>query len=304
MDLKQLEHFVAVAEERHFTRASQRVNVVQSGLSASIRALEEDLGGPLFVRSTRRVALTAAGEVLLEEARRVLAAAREARHAVTQVHGLARGRLSIGAIHGLAPFIDLPASLGRFRAAFSGIDIELTLDGSRTLIDDVREGRMDIAFTQPAVPIPDDLGLRMFACEGMVVVCGARHRLAGAHGLSLSDLAGETFADLRPEWGMRRLVDRAFAAAGLHRHIGFEVNDIPMLLDLAAEGLAIAMAPESVAAARMRETRGAPIATAALNEADEPCWELAAVFKGKEGEPATPVARAFLDMLGLPEVAA
>ena len=122
MDLKQLEHFVALAEERHFTCASRRLNLVQSGLSASIRSLEEDLGGPLFIRSTRRVDLTPAGEVLFDEARRVLAAAIDARHAVTHVHELARGRLSIGAIHSLAPFVDLPASLALFRAAFSGID--------------------------------------------------------------------------------------------------------------------------------------------------------------------------------------
>ena len=70
MDLKQLEQFVAVAEERHFTRAAQRLNMVQSGLSAAIRGLEEELGGPLFVRSTRRVDLTPAGAVLLDEARR------------------------------------------------------------------------------------------------------------------------------------------------------------------------------------------------------------------------------------------
>jgi DNA-binding transcriptional LysR family regulator len=303
VDLKQLEHFVAVAEERHFTRASRRLNLVQSGLSASIRSLEDDLGGPLFIRSTRRVALTPAGEVLFEEARRVLAAAQEARNAVTQVHGLARGRLSIGAIHGLAPFIDLAASLGQFRAAFGGIDIELTLDGSRALIDEVREGRIDLAFTQPAIPAPEDLGYRMFACEGMVIVCAKQHRLAGQSELTLADLSAETFADLRPDWSVRRLVDRSFAAAGLQRRTGFEVNDMPMLLELAAQGLAIAMVPESVAAARVRDTRGAPVAMATLCEADEPCWELAAVFKGRDGEPQTPVARAFLDLLKLPDVA-
>ncbi|MGF6597888.1 DNA-binding transcriptional LysR family regulator [Paraburkholderia sp. GAS448] len=303
MDLKQLEHFVAVAEERHFTRASRRLNLVQSGLSASIRSLEEDLGGPLFVRSTRSVGLTPAGEVLFDEARRVLAAAREARHAVTQVHGLARGRLGIGAIHSLAPFVDLPASLGQFRAAFSGIDIELTLDGSRALIDQVREGRLDLAFTQPPDPLPDDLGMHMFACEGMVVVCAENHRLAGASDLKLSDLSEETFADLRSDWSVRRLVDRSFAAAGLHRRTGFEVNDLPMLLELAAQGLAITMVPESVAAARVRDTRGASIATATLRESEEPCWELAAVFRGGVRNELTPLARAFLDLLQLPDVA-
>ena len=91
MDLRQLEHFLAVAEEQHFTRAARRVNIVQSGLSASIRALEEELGAPLFIRSTRRVDLTAAGRVLAEEARRVLAAAQGARDAVAAVQGLAPG---------------------------------------------------------------------------------------------------------------------------------------------------------------------------------------------------------------------
>ena len=206
--------------------------------------------------------MTPAGEVLFAEAQRVLAAARDARHAVTQVHGLARGRLSIGAIHGLAPFVDLPASLGQFRAAFGGIDIELTLDGSRALIDDVREGRLDLAFTQPPDTPLDDLGSHMFACEGMVVVCATYHRLAGASGLELADLVDETFADLRPEWSVRRLVDRSFAAAGLQRRTSFEVNDMPMLLELAAQGLAISMVPESVAAARGSDTHGAPVAMA------------------------------------------
>jgi DNA-binding transcriptional LysR family regulator len=149
----------------------------------------------------------------------------------------------------------------------------------------------------------DDLGSHMFACEGMVVVCAAHHRLAGASGLALADLVDETFADLRPEWSVRRLVDRCFAAAGLQRRTSFEVNDMPMLLELAAQGLAISMVPESVAAARGSNTRGAPVATASLCEAEEPCWELAAVFKGSAGEPLIPVARAFLDLLKLPAVA-
>jgi DNA-binding transcriptional LysR family regulator len=137
----------------------------------------------------------------------------------------------------------------------------------------------------------------------MVVVCAAYHRLAGASGLELADLVDETFADLRPEWSVRRLVDRSFAAAGLQRRTSFEVNDMPMLLELAAQGLAISMVPESVVAARGSNTHGAPVATARLREAEEPCWELAAVFKGSAGEPLIPVARAFLDLLKLPAMA-
>jgi DNA-binding transcriptional LysR family regulator len=78
---------------------------------------------------------------------------------VTQVHELARGRLSVGAIHGLAPLVDLPATLTLLQAAFIGIDIELTLDGSGALLDQVREGRVGLAFIQPPDALPDDLAL-------------------------------------------------------------------------------------------------------------------------------------------------
>ncbi|MFM0633018.1 LysR substrate-binding domain-containing protein, partial [Paraburkholderia xenovorans] len=92
--------------------------------------------------------------------------------------------------------------------------------------------------------------------------------------------------------------------AGLQRRTSFEVNDMPMLLELAAQGLAISMVPESVAAARGSDTHGAPVAMASLRETEEPCWELAAVYKGSSaGQPLIPVARAFLDLLKLPAVA-
>ncbi|MYS09011.1 LysR family transcriptional regulator, partial [Streptomyces sp. SID6041] len=97
MELRHLQHFVAVAEDRHFTRASERLMVSQSGLSASIRALERDLRAPLFVRSTRRVTLTEAGRALLVEAERILAQVRAAHEAVAAVQGVVRGTLSLGA---------------------------------------------------------------------------------------------------------------------------------------------------------------------------------------------------------------
>jgi DNA-binding transcriptional LysR family regulator len=297
LDLRQLEHFVAVAEERHFTRAAQRLNIVQSGLSATIRALEAELGGKLFVRNTRNVLLTPAGELLLDHALRILAGAREARLSVSQVCGLARGRLSIGAIGGLAPFIDLPASLGRFHQAYPGVDISLSVDGSAALLDEVRDDHLDIAFTQPPeVPIPG-VATRLITCEGMVAVCSPRHPLAGAREVTLEQLSGETFVDLRGDWPTRRLVDRSFATRGLTRRIALEVNDMDMLLGIAGEGLAVALAPESVAHARRQAARGQLPGIAELCEADEPCWELAAAFKGASDEPESPVARAFLDCL-------
>jgi DNA-binding transcriptional LysR family regulator len=114
MELRHLEYFVAVAEERHFTRAAERLRVAQSGLSASIRSLERDLNAELFVRHTRRVELADAGRALLTEAHRTLASAAAARDAVAAVRGLLRGSLTVGSEQCLG-VIDLPPVLAAFR---------------------------------------------------------------------------------------------------------------------------------------------------------------------------------------------
>jgi DNA-binding transcriptional LysR family regulator len=113
------------AEERHFTRAARRLHIVQSGLSASIRALERELDAPLFVRSTRRVELTQAGRALLPEARRTLAAATAAGDAVAAVQGLLRGTLAVGTMQILPPAVELVAVLGRFHAEHPGVELRL-----------------------------------------------------------------------------------------------------------------------------------------------------------------------------------
>jgi DNA-binding transcriptional LysR family regulator len=123
VELRQLEHFVAAAEERHFTRAARRLHIVQSGLSASIRALERELDAALFVRSTRRVELTPAGRALLPEARRTLAAAAASAEAVAAVQGLLRGTLAVGTMQILPPAVDLVAVLGRFHAEHPGVEL-------------------------------------------------------------------------------------------------------------------------------------------------------------------------------------
>src|SRR5688572_15664272 len=98
MDLRQLEYFVAMAEEANFTRAADRVHITQSGVSAQIRQFERELGADLFDRSSRMVRLTPAGAAALPHARAALAAAQAIRHACDEVNGLIRGRLRIGKI--------------------------------------------------------------------------------------------------------------------------------------------------------------------------------------------------------------
>jgi DNA-binding transcriptional LysR family regulator len=246
VELRQLEHFVAAAEERHFTRAARRLHIVQSGLSASIRALERELGAALFVRSTRRVELTQAGLALLPEARRTLAAVAAAGDAVAAVQGLLRGTLAVGTMQILPPAVDLVAVLGRFHAEHPGVELRLRQAGTGTLLEEVAAGALDLALVAPVGRTPRGLVVRRLASDPLLVACAPAHPLASRGQLDLADLAGEPFVDFQPDWGLRMLVDQQLAAAGLDRHTALEVNDLPTLLELVAHGLGVALVPEVV----------------------------------------------------------
>ncbi|MEU0040926.1 LysR family transcriptional regulator, partial [Streptomyces sp. NPDC006333] len=144
MELRQLEYFVAVAEEQNFTRAAERVHISQSGVSAQIRQLERELGAELFDRSARTATLTVAGKAALEHARAALAAAGAVGQAVGDVTDLIRGRLTVGMVIGctLTPLFD---ALSVFHRAHPGVEISLLEDNSDRLVEGVRAGTLDLA---------------------------------------------------------------------------------------------------------------------------------------------------------------
>jgi len=298
MELRQLELFVAAAEERHFTRAARRLNIVQSGLSAAVRALEQELGAALFVRTTRRVELTAAGEALLVEARRVLAAARAARDAVADVQRLARGRLAIGAptnLPSLRAHLDLPTLLQRYRGEHPGVELRLRQAGSAQLLRELRDGRLDIAFVAWAGPAPESIAMTKLACDPLVFVCAPSHPLAARSQVSLARLREEAFVEFHQDWGARFLTDAAFAAAGVSRRIALEVYDRPTLLALVEHGLGVAVVPRAMTALSVR-ARVVPLRVVPLR-GTVPHWTLYAATP--DGRPVSPAARALLALLAL-----
>jgi DNA-binding transcriptional LysR family regulator len=242
MDLRQLEHFVAVADERHFTRAAERLFISQSGLSASVRALEKELGADLFIRNTRRVELTEAGRALLSESRRTLASVAAARDAVAAVQGLTRGSLGVGTEQCLG-VVDVPAELARFHAAHPGVELQVRQSGSAALLEAVRAGELDVAFVAEPPQAPEGVRLHRLATDRMVLLCLPDHPMAEHRRVSWPALAGETFVDFSPDWGSRQVTDRGFAAAGLTRRVASEVNDVHTLLDLVARGFGVAVVP-------------------------------------------------------------
>ncbi|MEV6300747.1 LysR family transcriptional regulator [Actinoplanes sp. NPDC051861] len=288
MELRHLEYFVAVAEERHFTRAAERMRVAQSGLSASIRALERELDAELFVRHTRRVELTDAGQALLTEAHRTLASAAAARNAVAAVRGLLRGSLAIGSEQCLG-IIDLPPLVAAFRRAHPGVDVRLRYAGSGQVVEQVRVGRLHAGFVALPGPAPEGVRLLPLGTESMMLLCHPAHGLALSDKCEISHLAGLDFVDFSDDWGARRVNDLTFARAGADRRIVVEVNDVHTLLDFVHQGLGVALVPAPVT--RKPQAKGLH---AAEVTGSGPAWQVSVAVTS-----ISPATEALLSLAGV-----
>ncbi|MBM7090122.1 LysR family transcriptional regulator [Streptomyces sp. SID9913] len=290
MELRHLQHFVAVAEDRHFTRAAERLMVSQSGLSASIRALERELQTPLFVRTTRRVTLTEAGRALLSEAQGILAQVRAAHEAVAAVQGVLRGTLAVGTEQCIAG-VHVAELLAAFRRRHPDVEIRLRQWGSAALAEEVATGRLDLAFAYRTEGDGDHLRSVPLTSEPMTVLCHPDHRLARSGApVTPHDLAGQVFVDFHPDWGPRRATDAAFAAAGVLRTVALEVNDVHSLLDLVDQDLGVAVVPR-----HFRHKRES-LAALPLKGTGEAVYETVALVPSPRA--TSPAARALMALLG------
>jgi DNA-binding transcriptional LysR family regulator len=290
MELRHLQHFVAVAEDQHFTRAAERLMVSQSGLSASVRALERELQTPLFVRTTRRVTLTEAGRALLGEAERILAQVRSAHEAVAAVQGVLRGTLAVGTEQCIAG-VHVAGVLAAFRRRHPDVEIRLRQAGSFALAEEVAGGRLDLAFAYRTQADTDQLRSVSLTGEPMTVLCHPTHPLAtGGAAVTPDDLGGEVFVDFHPDWGPRRTTDAAFAAAGVRRTVALEVNDVHCLLDLVDENLGIAVVPR-----HFRHKREA-LTALPVKGTGEMVYETVALLPPPQA--TSPAARALMAFLG------
>ncbi|NMH75662.1 LysR family transcriptional regulator [Pseudonocardia xinjiangensis] len=249
VELRHLEHFVALAEESSFTRAAARLNLVQSALSVSIRNLEKDLEATLFDRTSRGVRLAAAGEALLPAARRVLREVATVREEVDAVRGVVRGRLRIGIMQSLA-LIDAGRMFAAFHQAHPGVVIEPqpAHGGSVALAEHVRHGELDLAFAWQPEASARGLRVAELATEPFVLVVPTSRRLPRR--LELADLSDEAFVEFPEGWGARTLSDQAFRNAGIQRRIVVEVADILTCAELVRAGFGVAIMPKSMIRSR------------------------------------------------------
>ncbi|MEV6348439.1 LysR family transcriptional regulator [Actinoplanes sp. NPDC051851] len=249
MELRQLEYFVAVAEEQSFSRAATRLHVVQSAVSAAIKTLERELGARLLDRNAKRVLLTDAGEALLPRARIALDAARDARDAVGEVSGGLRGTLRIGVLTSIR-LIDLPALLGEFHRRHPGVLLRTSAapSGTRGLITALTEHRLDLAFVAVSGPVAAGVRLIELASAPLHLVMPPGHPLAGRAVVPIAELDGLDFIDSPEGYGNRSVADRAFTAARVRRRVTIEISDIGTGVDHVRHGLGIALLPRFVVA--------------------------------------------------------
>jgi DNA-binding transcriptional LysR family regulator len=285
MELRQLEYFVAVTEEASFTKAAAKLHVAQPGVSAQIRQLERELGQPLLDRSGRTVRLTEVGAAVLPYARAALAAVEGAKLSVDELTGLLRGHVTIGTIDWIAS-LDLPGLLAGFHRDHPNVEITVVQDESASLAEALLAGRTDLAFLSLGAEPPPGIAVQPVIEQDLFASMSRDHPLAGRSSITLRALAEQDLVSLPKGTGLRAVLDEACAAAGLRPRIAFEAGEPPVLAQLAAHGLGVAVLPESATVIRADELASMPIVRPRLRGRIALAWRA-------EG-PRGPAARALI----------
>jgi DNA-binding transcriptional LysR family regulator len=246
MELRHLRYFVAVAEELHFGRAARRLNLAQPPLSQQIRTLEEELGVRLFLRTSRKVELTEAGRLFLEQAGLVLASADKARHTMRAAHRGEAGRITIGFVTS-AVYTFVPTILREFNRGRPNVEIRCFEMNSNEQKAALQERRIEVGFNRTLLNDPT-LHAEILARERFVLALPADHPRAGDRKLRLRQFADDGFIQFSRAQG-NVIYDGAIAScqrAGFSPRIAQESSGVQTTLALVAAGLGVAMVPASL----------------------------------------------------------
>ncbi|AGV68101.1 LysR family transcriptional regulator [Pseudomonas aeruginosa] len=291
MELRHLRYFIAVAEELHFGRAAERLGISQPPLSQQIQALEEEIGARLFERTNRRVELTDAGRLFLDESRQVLAQVDKAVLLAHRAHLGELGELKIG-FTSSAPFTStIPSSIHAFRKAYPDVHLDLQEMSSRQVLKALLEESLQVGVIRP-LALPDAVHWVELFREPLVAVLRADHPLAAGSedGLAIAALAEEPFVFFPRSYGTG-LYDQVIALtrqAGFSPRIAQEASEAMTIIGLVSAGLGVSILPAS-----FRRTRvdGVVYRTLSDPEATTAVW---LVRRQNEG---SPLALSFIDLV-------
>ncbi|MDF1895793.1 LysR family transcriptional regulator [Rahnella contaminans] len=251
IELKRLNAFVTVVEAGSITRAAELLFIQQPPLTRLLQGLEQDFGVPLLQRLPRGVIPTEAGEVLLQEARAVLARAEQLNAAMRRAAQGEQGRIRIGFTSSAALHTFVPALLRRYREIYPSVSTQLEESGSGELLEAVVAGQLDVAFVRMPVKDMPELEMEKVLEEPMWVAVPAGHRLAArvsGQSLKLEELSNEPFVLYRRRagQGLYDAILAAYVRAGFSPHIVQEAPRLTSCLSLVGAGLGISIVPASM----------------------------------------------------------
>jgi DNA-binding transcriptional LysR family regulator len=248
MDLRHLRYFVAVAEERHFTRAAGRLGIKQPPLSLQIRQLEQELGTALFTRLTRGIELTEAGTHLLDQARQILEQVERAKAGVQSRARGEAGRIRLGFAGATYFQPRVPKLIQAYRQRYPGVLLLPEQSNTPYLVEALRNGHVDAAFVRPPFSSGEGLTVYPVVEEPMRIVLPSKHPQARKRSVSLASLAHETFI-LFPRAigpGLHDSIIASCQRAGFSPILGQEAPQIAYIVYLVAAGFGISIVPHSI----------------------------------------------------------
>lgn len=253
LDVKQLRYFVAVAEELHFGRAAARLHIVQPALSMQIKALEENLGTQLLTRTRQNVALTAAGEAFLGEARRAVEQVERAEAVGRRAAGGEIGRMSIGYVSS-APFSGfMSRSISAFRQSYPHVEMRLEEMFMEEQVRRLQDGTLDVGFVRLPLASVSGLTVTKLARERIVLALPTSHPLAAQKTVKPADLRDEGFILVsgQANTGLITLVWRICDQGGFTPSVTQTTSQVTTAVSLVAAGLGVALVPESLTAMQL-----------------------------------------------------
>ena len=247
MELRHLRYFVTLAEELHFARAASRLGIAQPPLSQQIRALEEEIGVQLFLRTKRRVELTAAGGAFLEESRKVLA---QAGRAVLAARRAARGevgQLEVGFVSSVV-YGKAQSIFRLMRVRYPDVSLTLRELTSEEQVEAVKGYGLDVGLIRPPVNGAESLTVRVIGREPLVVVLPRLHRLARQRRIAMEALAGEPFLQIprRVAPGFYDQFIGICSRAGFSPRVVQEARSTQTIVSLVAGGMGVSIVPASM----------------------------------------------------------
>jgi DNA-binding transcriptional LysR family regulator len=249
MELRHIRYFLAVADERNFTRAAAKLGIGQPPLSQQIRDLENEIGAMLFHRVPHGAELTEAGIAFLPEASAALASAEKAKLAAQRATRGETGRLALGFTASSAFNTAVSGTIRRFRGQWPEVGLSLTEMNSNWMMEKLMREEIDVAFIRPGLEDPKNVRLKRLADEPMLIALPAHHPLARHSKVPLSALAGEPFILFPRTVGLSLYDDivRGCRDAGFELVVTQEAPQIPSVVNLVAADLGVSIVPASIA---------------------------------------------------------